>query len=453
MTLGKKERMIAVIVVIAGLAAAIHFLVFQQKAKTYDQTSQEYTAAKEKLTNAEFILDPQAFEQYKAKTTQYEALETSVAAELNLQKADYQSSPPLGRIDMWASPTIAMLNELNAKRSGTPALTFLDQTGWDLTSTLPSVGAVGALADRMSNLINIYGQLAFVTEPMQQAQARNSYNAALQAIGIPPAETSYFYYPQFQLFFNNENWLTSVLRMGNQSMSGDLTPYYNPYGLQRFGQSIPILKKIWVFNLVMQELQRQNSQIDPQLLARFGEALELGIPLGENEPRNSINKQLRALLDIIDIAGRSGIRQITSVKFLRPINVAKATLFVPGATPAPTATPAATPNTMGGGMMMDPLMADMMIGGGPMQAQSTVTPVPDAEKVGTGAGIELDLTGDNASITRFYYEVSHITRTYGLDDVYFFQDQNGALRTTSTIEVITDVKMEGGATAEAAPVQ
>ena len=456
MTLGKKELMAAVVVGIAVLAAAVHFLIFQKKAKTYDSTSQEYKAAVEQLSNAEFIRDQQAFDQYKQKTTQYSSMVTSVVAELNLQKLDLPTSPPAGAVDQWGSQTLQLIAQVNGQRQGRVKLSFLDKDGWNLPAQLPAVGGAGALADRVSQLNQVYQQLQFTKgQPSTEYNVRKQYNQSLGALGINPQETSKFYYPQGQQFFNSEDWINAVLKSSNAAGTGangttDLRPYYNQWGLQRFGIAIPALKKIWIYGLVKQNLQTQNA--DTTMLTKFGEALEIGIPLGGDEPLNSINKQLQALLDIIDIAGKTGVKEIVQVKFLRPVNVAKAVLRKPGETPSATPAPVATPDPMAGtGMIgMGGMDLGMMGMGGPMNVQATVTPVPDAERVGIGAGIELSLRADNANLTNFYYELSHVTRTYGIDDLYVYNTPQG-LYTTATVEVITDVNLQGGSATGAAP--
>lgn len=99
------------------------------------------------------------------------------------------------------------------------------------------------------------------------------------------------------------------------------------------------------------------------------------------------------------------------------------------------------------GMGMDMGMGGLGMGGmGGMGAQAIATPIPDSERVGTGAGIELVLRADNASLTRFYYLMSHVTRTYGIDDLYVYNTPQGMF-TTATIEVITDVNLQGAASA------
>src|SRR5690606_35695523 len=106
-----------------------------------------------------------------------------------------------------------------------------------------------------SQLVQIYPQLQYATDPMQKAQLRNTYNSRLQAIGVPPEETSYFFYPQMRLFFNDIGWLEAAMRAmpGNSAASmNNLSGYYNPYGLQRFGTALPSLKKLWVYNLISQ---------------------------------------------------------------------------------------------------------------------------------------------------------------------------------------------------------
>lgn len=455
MALGKKELMVAVVVGIAGVAAAVHFLIFQQKAQSYAQTNQEYTAAVEQLSNAEFIRDEAAFEAYKSETTRYETLATSVVAQLNLQKLDLGTTGSVGTIDQWASQTISLLSQINQRRQGGVRLTFLDQNGWKLPAQLPNLGGPGALEDKINRLRTAHRDIQVSRQFDAVYNARVNYNTALQELGLPAAEVSYFYYRPGNFYFNDEGWIIEALKTNritgsNMQTAGgyDLRAFYNPYSVQRFGTALPALRKIWTYALVAQALQAQNGNL--ALLPEFANALEVGIPLDSSEPLNSINKQLQALLDIIDTAARTQVQEIQGVLMLRPINVAKATLREPGATPPPVATPAATPAMMGMGGMdmgMDMGMGMEMGMGGPMGGANTgpaVTPVPDAERVGTGAGIELWLVASNPSLVRFYYELSHKTATYGLDDVYV-HDRQGTLQTSATIEIITDVNLTGAA--------
>lgn len=455
MALGKKELTAIVVVGIAAAAAAVHFGIFSQKQQEYATTSQDYTAAVEQLNNAEFIRDEQAFADYQAKTDQYEAVATSASAQLNLEPLTFGATKPApGAIDQWASQTIALLSDLNQRRaSGQPQLSFLGPNGWNLPASLPNANPA-TLQDSIDKLNTAYRALRQSQQPAAEASARANYNTALDNLGIAAREVSNFAFPNWRqpnFFFNNEAWITNQIR-ANQSYSSlvsplpngghDLQNLYNYNGLQRFGQAVPDLKKIWVYALIRQALG-ENPGAD---LRTFGEALEISIPLDKPDTLNSINKQLRALVDIIDVAQRNGIQDIQQVALMRPVNVAKAVIREAGATPPPEATPAATPALMGEAAEMMMLEAGAMEGGH-RPGQAIVTPVPDAEAVGTGAGIELYMTGPNAGIIRFYYDLSHRTGTYGLDDIYVNQGPGGALRTSGTVEVITDVKQEGAAPA------
>lgn len=451
MALGKKELTVAVVVGIAGVAAAVHFFIFQQKAQTYAQTSQEYKAAVDQLANAEFIRDQQAFTSFNERTTQYENLATSVVAQLNLQKLDLPTSPPLGAIDQWGSGTIQLLNELNQRRQGNVRLTFLGQNGWNFPAQLPDMGGQGGLEDKIHRLIQTYRALKLSRQWQAEAQARAAYNAALEQLGISAQETSNFYEPYYRLYFNSEEWIKSFLEASKGAANNgvyDLQPYYNQYGLRRFGNAVPALKKIWIYSLIQQALGQNAS---PQIMQQFGEAIEVGIPLDGDEPLNSINKQLKALVDIVDIATKNQVEEIQSVLLMRPVKVAKAIIREPGATPPPDVTPAPTPDYgmmgapgmgMGMGMGMDMGMYGMDAGvGGPPPVNAT--PVPDAEAVGKSAAIELWMIAGNSSLVRFYYDVTHNTSTYGVDDLYVRpQAQGGGLQTTATIEVITDVNLQ-----------
>jgi len=459
MALGKKELMAAVVIGVVGAAAAVHFFIFQQKAETYARTSQEYKAAADQLANAEFIkhspeFDHTAeFEQFKQETTRYQTLATSVVAELNLQKLHLDATMTTGAVDQWASQTITLLDQLNQRRQGQVRLTFLEKNGWDFPASLPAnLNSPAVIQDRMVALITAYRGVQAARDVNPQFTARRDYNAALEQLGLPAQEVSMFYLPTYRFFFSSHEWLDKYMAQNRSTVNnGDLRQFYNYYGLLRFGQAVPALKKIWLYTLITRAMQGQN--VDPGLLAQFGEALEIGIPVQVDEPLNSINKQLRALLDIIDTAGRTQVQDIQYVAFMRPVNVAKALIREPGATPPAENTPAATPDPMMGmgGMGMDFAPAGPMGGLGAMggaQGTPAPTPVPDADAVGTGSGIEIWARAANANLVRFYYDLTHKTATYGLDDIYV-HNQQGTLLTTATIEVITNIRENGSASAGA----
>ncbi len=470
MALGKKELTAAVVVGVVVIAAGVHFLVFQNKAQRYSQVQQEYQSAVETLGNAEFVRDEEAFTQYQNSTVEYASVMNEAVARLNLEALDFDTPPTPGNVDQWASATIALMSELNQRRAGQTQLTFLGPTGWNIPAQLPNNPGAAALQDRMSSLINAHRVLAASQQPNAEYTARQAYNAVLEGLGIPARETSYFVYPNYyqpQHFFNNVEWINNFLdssgqRSGATRMPGggyDLRNYHNVQGLQRFGIAVPALKKLWVYALVRQAV---GEQANPAIMAQFASALEIGIPLESNEPLNSINKQLQAIIDIIDSAQRNGVRDIQYVAMMRPINLERATIRQPGATPPAEETADAgadqsmNVDAMGGmGMGMDMMMMDGMMGmgGGRGAVEPEITPVPDDQAVGTGAGLEIWMTADNSGMVRFFYDVSHRTATYGIDDLYVHQQQGNTLLTTATIEVITQVKTEGAAGMDAAPVE
>ena len=107
--------------------------------------------------------------------------------------------------------------------------------------------------------------------------------------------------------------------------------------------------------------------------------------------------------------------------------------------PATAATPAA-PTPMAGpanfGAMMDPTMMGGPYGFGMM----TPTPIPEGEKVGGGAGIEIWFTANNANMIQFLFEVTHAPRSYTLDDLDIQALPDRTLRTSATIELVTNIE-------------
>jgi hypothetical protein len=452
MAIGKKEQIAVISIAAIAAIALVHFFIFEKRAEDYKTTQQEYNAGVQKLSSAEFIKKPAEFEEFKQQTQQYQDMVSSVSEQLNVQPPAPLANVTTGAIEVWGRETLPLLKQLVDMRAmARPQLTFLDnktqpsyagypayQLGWNLPRQFPGEAAV---ADNVAKLTQYYGFMQSAPNPQQKVMQRYQYNNFLAKLGIPPAEVSNFLimYPGGQqLFFNDSSWIS--LLYGTQAQNQHP---YNIYGLNRFGVAVPAIKKMYMYELIRQRLTGAN----PAELQNLATALEIGVPL-EGPAIDTINKQLRSLIEIIQLAKKNDIQEISQVSLLRPIDMGKSVMRQPGVTPSPTAAP--TPTPANAGMMGMPGMMDVGMGAYGMMTPAA-TPLPADQKIGIGTGIEMYFRGNNANNIRFLYDLSHIARTYSLDDLYMYGSPDGVLNTSVTVELVTQIDKLSTGSAEAAP--
>jgi hypothetical protein len=258
-------------------------------------------------------------------------------------------------------------------------------------------------------------------------QQRTIYNQLMQRLGLSPVEVSDYYANLAGIgpvFFNDPELMTKV--QGVQP---------NPWSVGRFGVVLPALRKMWLLELLYQQVDPRSPP--PVSRDNMWGVLEVNLPVFDEATLLSINHQLQALVDIIRIAERDGVLEISQVNLLRPIDVGKVTPREPGKTPPPAASPTPQANQPGVmGVMGDKGGSGMVMNAGP-------TPIPPDQKVGKGTGIELTFRATNPNMVKFLFDIGTAPRTYAVDDLHVGASPDGILNTSATIELLT--KMEGGA--------
>jgi len=446
MAIGKREQIVGISILALASIALIHLFIFAPRAEDYNKTLQEFTDGQNQLRDAEVLENPKRLEQYREKTAEYAAQVQSVTSQLNINIPDYFTSDSLEAIMKRTADTTSLTRQLVEMRSTVrqPQLTFLDNRphpqapdynlGWNFPRALPNLGASGAILDTLVQISHRHQLLQSMPDPIARMQQRGLYyNPLLQRIGLNPAEVSHYVVglPQqnrqmLMVYFNDKGAYEALQRSQYKATE-------NQYSLSRFGVAVPMLKKTWMLDLLIKQLDQRSPITD----ARVFEMLEIDVPFDQS--LLAVNRQLQALIDIIRIAERNQILDISEVKLLRPSDFPKVQVREPGkvpeVTPAPTAAAGARPGVMGG-VMGDPSASPgFRAGGGP----ALPTPVPADQKVGTGTGIELTFRATNPNMIRFLFEVATVPRTYSVDDLHVYASPDGILTTSGTIELLISV--------------
>jgi hypothetical protein len=190
------------------------------------------------------------------------------------------------------------------------------------------------------------------------------------------------------------------------------------------GPAVPRLKKWW-HNQLLREIRDPQSPVTED---RLLDVLELSLDyFPYDETLSHVNRQLRALIDVIKSAERNEIVEIYQVNLLRPVDIAKVEARVPNQSP----TPAPTPDLAAGRLAAFPAALGGR-GGAP-------TPIPPDQKVGTGSGLEISFRATNTNMVKFLFDLGTIPRTYSVDDLYITASPDGILNTSATVEIVTEI--------------
>lgn len=438
MAVGKREQIVGLSIGVLASIFLIHVIIFNPKANEFAEVQARYTEGVNQLKDAEVPPSPQWLKKEVEKTTTYLEQVTSVVAQLNLAVPQYfvdsKTEDYLKRYEDF----LGLLKQLVKMRDTMqqPKLTFLgdrrlpsnpwEQLGWNLPSQLPLFERTGDRARARAQLWDLITQLENhwtvannIADPHMRMQYRVKYNEYLQQLGMNPAELSDFIYrpnANTAVFFNDKKLFE---QFGSAAM-------VNPLSINRFGVFLPEIKKMWMLELIWE-------QHDPSVRItrdKLNEILEINLPF--DEKMLFINKQLQALIDIIRIAEKANVQEITEVRMMKPADFTKLERREPGKTPPPETAAAATPAPDPG--MMDPgaFAGDVMAGGMPQQPAAA----PAGERVAKGSGLEIYFRATNPSTFDFLFDVTTMPRTYALDDLYIQAGQDNMLVTSTTVELL-----------------
>lgn len=448
MAIGKREQIVGLSIAVLAVIGIIHVVIFQPRAQEYAEVKQQYTAGRTTLQDAEVLTSPNVLATYRKKTDEYSAELTSVTAQLQVDVPKIYSELTADNIRARVDETTSLLQQLMAKRASVrqPQLTFLDnrphpqspqyQLAWNFPRQLPNLGTQGAIWDTVVRLADRYALLNSIPDPQLRLEQRAVYNQFLAQLGMAPIEVSYFVAnSRVGPVYFNETKLSEQL--GTQAIR-------NAYCIDRFGVAVPELRKFVFLDLLY---RNTDGRTPPVARDRMAQVLEINLPWVE-ETYLTINRQLKALIDIIEIAEKNQVLEISEVRLLRPVEIAKVEQREPGKTPTPKETPATQTGAGPSGVIG-------RIGGGavnPNFAQAGPTPIPADKVIGSGAGIEITFRATNPNMIGFLFDLGTSPRTYAVDDLHIQTAPDGILSTSTTIELVTKLNtLSSPASANATP--
>lgn len=444
MTIGKREQIVAISIGAALVIFLIHLLIFDPRTREYAQAKKEFDDGVAALKDTEVIQARKQVDDFKGKTAQYNDELSSVVAQLNIDVPRYYMSRRSEAEEQRLQEALGHIKKLVELRARLkqPELTFLNdkkdprdpyqmQQGWHIPAQISEreLGAQGALWDTVVKLSDRWVLMNAISDARQRLFQRVTYNDFLRRLGINAAEVSNWVVAMpgvGYIFFNDSKLIPQLMPA--------LVPTPNPMSTNRFGVMVPELKKLWVSDLIW-EKRDPNTQLTKQ---KIRDVLDVNITMDHSIL--ATNKQLIALIDIIEMAERNSILEISKVNLMKFVGIEPVAVRVPGQTPAPTPSP--TPAAaMAVGGFSDPAM-EFGGGGGftgmPGMQAAVATPDP-SKKIGGGAGIEVWFRANNPNMVKFLFDITHGPRTYSLDDLDIQSLPNGQLETSMTVELVTNL--------------
>ncbi|MBX7247181.1 MAG: hypothetical protein K1X53_16915 [Candidatus Sumerlaeaceae bacterium] len=439
MTIGKREQIVVISIGALLFLGIVHFLIFDPRSKAYVSVFNEFNTGMATLNGAAMPASPDQIPKFKRETAKLETEVSSTVEELKLNVPQFYKMRVAGKEQRWAE-TSRLLAELVALKSTvqTPKLRFLDdirdnptnpyafQNGWNFPAELPKMDNTGALWDTVVKLSDRWVLMNSIANPAEKLSQRVAYNDFLGRIGLNPAEVSNFVMPlqlrtgPTYVFFNDG----SLLQTANSNAS---TNFNNVLSINRFGVLLPVLKRLWISDLIWAK-RDPSTQITKE---RLREILEISFP--SDADHYNTNKQLESLIDIIKMAEQNQILEFSRVNLMKPVSVYKKP-------PPPAAGATPTPAPVAKGTFGDDM--DAMQGRGGMAGMPGMMGMPAqpvGERIGDGTGVEVWFTAPNANMVKFLFDVTHAPRTYAVDDMNIraIPNANGVLSTSATIELVT----------------
>lgn len=453
MKIGKREYIVGISVAALAAIAVIHIFIFEPRAKQYREASAKFDENMALLKSVPEPRSPNQIKRYQDETGELNSGVTSVVEELRLDMPAFyiRRAPEFveQRIDvtMGLLRRIVELRDQQAQRRTPPQLTFLDDRrrdrtnafepnqGWNLPSQLPEQRS-GALWDNVSKLKDNWVLTNAITQPIERLQQRRAYNELLVTIGIIPAEISDWVAPvqvgyQWDyVFFNGIEQAEALLNSRVLNNVQSFEQLRNPYSTNRFGVMVPSLKKLWVAELIYGRKDPSTQMTRDELR----QILEVNLDTGH--ALLATNKELEALVDITQRAIDNQIAEIRRVNLLRAFALTKykgrvqeSTATETAATPTPAAMPA---EAMGMETFGE---AGMMYG-----TVAMATPIPEEEKIGGGAGLEIWFVANNTNMVQFLFDISNAPRSYAIDDLDITVQADRTLLTSCTVELVTNLE-------------
>ena len=381
--MGNREKKVIGGILTILFIAGLHFLVFSDKAKEFENVKSEWEQARSQAQNQVGEgKNVQGMKKLQELNKQFQKDFSNLISTLRLDMPNYYLDQSEEAKEKRRERCIELVNELRKKEEEleTTNLSFLGENGWKFPTALPEniQERPARLWDVIARLNSTSKVLKYIDKDEYDVMQQNlqEYDNLLKEIGINEGEI--------------EN-------------------------LKRFGKEVPFLSRICHYEIIInqkpEDVKFTNDQIQELLHIEF--------------PDNDffkINKQLVSLLEMVEVADQNKIADISQV-YLREETMIKAQPEE-GEEAEEEAEPTPAPRSEFNEMMLfggvpeggrgrNPL-GEFRIGGRdePQEPQG-----PPKDLVGMAAPIAITFTGNNLAITNYLYYITHMPRSYELDSM------------------------------------
>jgi len=392
--------------------AALHFLVFSRKAKDYDAVVKEYIKAKsDNESVVKQAKNPTEVKKFEEENKKYQTEFRQIVENLKIDLPQYYLDINPESIQKRRTECLQNIEKIVSLKTklSTTKLNFLGENGWNVPLELPQEikKRPERLWDVISQINSINRILKVIDNEVVKEEKLRQYSELLKEIGVDESKIE---------------------------------------GLNKYGQYLPFINRLCHYRLIVKEKPKDINLTDQEIQ----DLLRITYP---DDNLFKLNRQIFALIDLLESADQNKIEEITEVSLTNIVEI-KATPkqegqdqtagapAEPGATPTPT--PKASPRpqemdelTFMAGEGMDP--ESMQYGRGrrgPEQAAASTQ-----EFLGYGVPILLRFNGSNLNITNYLYSVSHMPRTYELDSLMIntIKDREGVEDVYAWINIIAIV--------------
>ncbi len=398
--MGNREKMVFGGIITIVFIALLHMMVFSRKAKKYEETRRSWQDSKSKVeTLVSEAKNPNDVTKLENENKQMLDEFIKIVEELRIELPTHYLDSSPESIQKRHDEFLALIKTLLEMQSGlqTTKLTFLGEKGWDLPTKLPD-----PIRERPARLWDVISQLNQISQVLEVIGAEDvkqtqimEYSVLLKEIGVDEVKI---------------NKLSSL------------------------GKELPFINRICHLQLIMKEKPEDVKFTDQDVM----KLLRITYPDME---LLKINKQLASLVELIQMADKHGVEEITQIFIMdqtiikKPPEPGKESESAPGGAPV---TPPSTlepelelggefgPGAMEfgpGAMEFEPGAMEFEPGarrpGGaarPGTARQPQGPPPETI-IAIGAPITIGFVASNLSATNYLYNIVNSSRTYELDSL------------------------------------
>ncbi len=394
MTLANREKVVIGIITLILAIAALHLFIFSPKARQLSDAKKNWNGALGLYNRMASAQSPSDLKRYEGQTKEYDEQFTQLALALNLVAQGYYVDAKPESLEKRREDFINVIEKLLVVREEKDALklSFLAEEGWDLPDSLPENIEMRRvnLWDLISKLDSIHSILDVIVNQTVKETKEEERRLLLLQLGF-------------------DQWKVA--------------------SLARYGDHVPLIKRLVHAQLILgkkpEEYRLTKEKLYGLLRIEFPDNLLL-----------YLNKQLDAVIDLVEMARENKIGEISMVRLLPKSEVFREPeqTSEPGSgAPMAPVVPARAPRFVDANQFAGAAVAGE--GGGPMPLVQA-TPAPPARKlICVITPVQLRFSATNLNAMKFLYEISHSQRTYEIEDLAI-QALEG-----STVEVFVTINV------------